>query len=364
MSEKIKIGLLFGGRSGEHEVSLRSAAAVYRNLDRVKYDCELIGISKEGKWYLQDKINGKIPESLSLSTETGRKIDLVPAEGLSVKGNLIDLDLVLPIIHGSFGEDGTLQGALEMVNLPYAGSGVLGSALGMDKAAVKKVWEQHNLPVVPYKVLSKREYEAKGDFLEILLDEAFTDFTPPLFIKPNSTGSSLGVRKVATREETYDALREAFRYDRNVLIEQGISGKEIECAVLGGNPPEVSVPGQILPKHEFYDYDAKYVDPDGAELLIPADLPADLGEEVRELAGRAFLAAEAEGFSRVDFFVERDSGRIYINEINTIPGFTSISMFPLLFQAGGKSFREIIDSIIEAAFKRAEEKREILYSYQ
>lgn len=363
MAEKVRIGLIYGGRSGEHEVSLRSAAAVYKHMDPEVYDCVLIGVSKTGRWYLQDRTSGGVPESLSVSAGDDRELSISPGRGICSRDKPLPVDLILPIIHGSFGEDGALQGALETAGIPYAASGVLGSALGMDKGAVKKVWAYHGLPVVPYRSLRKEQFLSDPELTEGLLDDVFAEFGSPIFVKPNSTGSSLGVRKVNSREECYDAIREAFTYDRKVLLERGIMGREIECAVLDGNPPKVSIPGQILPKGDFYDYRAKYIDEEGAKLIIPADLEKETEKTVRHLASRAFETAETEGFARVDFFVDEKSGEVYINEINTIPGFTSISMFPRLFIESGMTFREIIDAIIRSALKRDRERREIVYSY-
>ncbi len=364
MDKRLHLGLLYGGRSGEHEVSLRSAAAVYKNLDKDKYNCIPIGISKAGRWYLQEISTSAIPDSLPLVTAEDRELVLFPGRGLALHGKMINIDLMLPILHGSFGEDGTLQGALEMANIPYAGSGVLGSALGMDKAAVKKMWEYHDLPVVPYKVLPKRHFTEQSAAFNAFLDDIFTSFYPPLFIKPNRAGSSVGVSKVTGRTDCLEALKLAFRYDRVAIIEQGIIGKEVECAVLEGDPPQASIVGQIVPKHEFYDYKAKYIDADGAELLIPAVCEADEVREIQKMAVRAFQTAENEGFARVDFFIEESTGKIYLNEINSIPGFTSISMFPLLFKASGISFGGILDTIIQCALKRVAEIRDITYTYE
>jgi D-alanine-D-alanine ligase len=364
MIETLRIGLLYGGRSGEHEVSLRSAAAVYRHLDRGKYNCILIGISKGGGWYLQEGPLGEVPESLPIYEGEERELMLLPGKGITGKQGPVPVDCVLPILHGSFGEDGTVQGALEIAGVPYAASGVLGSALGMDKGVVKKIWAYHGLPVVPYKMLRKEEYRLDSAEFERAVDGMFSEFIPPVFVKPNCAGSSLGVWKTETGGECRDAVRDAFRYDHTVLLEQGIRGKEIECAVLAGSPPEVSIPGQIVPKGEFYDYAAKYIDEDGAKLVIPADLDTNTAETIRDLTARAFLSAETEGYARVDFFVEEKTGRVYINEINTIPGFTSISMFPRLFIASGKTFGGILDSIIHSALKRAGDRRDIIYSYE
>jgi len=362
MDNKPKISLLYGGRSGEHEVSLRSAAAVYRHLDSVKYDPVLIGISKEGLWYRQDLPDGT-PEALTIDEDPDRLISLIPGDGLYVGAKKLFIDLALPVLHGTFGEDGTLQGVFEILQIPYAGSGVLGSASGMDKVRTKQIWDYHGLSVVPYIVVRKNETAGKSAESDKKLDEAFRRFGPPLFVKPSGAGSSLGVIKIEHREECAAALQEAFCYDRTVLIEKGVAGKEVECAVLGGPRVEVSIPGEIIPKHSFYDYKSKYVDPDGADLRIPADLSDALTAEVRRIAAEAFSLVAEEGFARVDFFIEKGTDTIYLNEINTIPGFTSISMFPMLFLAAGKSFNELVEDIIQAAFGRAEQLKEIRYTY-
>lgn len=361
MSDLVNLGLLYGGKSGEHEISLRSAAAVFSHLNRKRFRSVLIGIAQNGIWYVQpEQAEGlSNPQKLSVKEVPERRVSVVPGDGLYVEGRRMDLDIIFPVLHGAYGEDGCYQGLFETIDLPYAGSGVLGSALGMDKMKVKEVWQQRGLPVMPFAGLKKAVYRTSGFCRESFIDAVFERFGAPIFVKPASAGSSLGVHRVEANEDAAAAMEDAFRYDTKIILERGIDGRELECAVLGGEDPEVSPPGEIISSHSFYDYEAKYTDPDGARLCIPAGLPASTVRKIQDLVKDAYLAAEAYGFARVDLFLEKETEDVYLNEINTIPGFTSISMFPLLFKQAGYSYTEILDRILDLAFQGQAEKRRL-----
>lgn len=376
MISKRRVVLLYGGRSGEHEISLRSACSVYRNLDRSRFECVLVGITEEGQWYLQDlpgPWEGCSGDRLPLSAVENRLVWAVPGRGLATAEGPLSGDFVFPVLHGTFGEDGTIQGLLELVDIPYAGPGVLGSAVGMDKAVAKMLWAAAGLPVVEYRVLSGELYRGivegppGGNALGGLIEDITESIGETVFVKPAAAGSSVGVHQVDLRVEgprgLIEALEDAFRYDTKVLVERKITGREIECSVRGHNELMSSPPGEIVPNHPFYDYKAKYIDPDGARLCIPAELDASLSSEVRRLAAEACGLADIRGMARVDFLLEESTGRLYLNEVNTIPGFTSISMYPLLFEAEGLSYRDLLTGIIEDGFKRYEERRELTYRY-
>ena len=349
------VTILYGGRSGEHEVSRVSAAAVLANLD-TKHEVSLIGIDREGAWYLQD-VPVDIPRSLDVSAEPGRRVAVLPGDGLMLAGGSpLPTDVVLPILHGSFGEDGTVQGLLETARTPYAGSGVLGSAVGMDKDMAKRLWKQEGLPVVPWHCFRE------GD--DPIRDAAaiFDELGSPVFVKPANAGSSVGVNRVDTAEGLEDALRTAWRHDRKVLVEKTVFGREIECSVMGDKDPVAYPPGEVIPAggHAFYDYDAKYVDPDGALLKVPADLEDDLSERIRGIAVRAYASVSASGLARVDFLV-KDGGEVFLNEINTMPGMTSISLFPRMAAAGGVAFTEMLERLIVDALDRAARRERLSY---
>jgi len=357
MSPKpLTVGLLFGGRSGEHEVSLRSAASVSRNLDPGRYRQVLIGIDKEGAWRLQGRGSfrreryGEVLESL----RGGRRVSGVPGAGLAVGRRPLPVDVVFPVLHGTFGEDGTMQGLLEMAGLPYVGAGVLGSSLAMDKEKTKEVWRQAGLPVLDW--ITVREASPAG------AASVWARFSPPVFVKPATAGSSVGISKVRAPGALEAALREALRYDAKALVEPAVDAREIECAVLGNSAPEAFPPGEIIPRHEFYSYEAKYLDPNGAELRLPAELPEAVRAEVRRLAAAAFLAVESSGMARVDFFVERSSGRVWLNEINTIPGFTNISMYPKMCEAAGLPYPRLLERLIELALERHRARTALQFS--
>ena len=320
--EKRSICILFGGKSGEHEVSCRSAASVCRNLDPKRYAQVLIGIDREGRWCHQRQARFQptdYGERLEVAAG-GEAVSIAPGAGLHTPSGALDVQVVFPVLHGTFGEDGTVQGLLETADLPYVGAGVLGSALAMDKQKSKELWKHSGLPIVEYVIVQD---DSQGSIAEIR-----KRFDTPLFVKPVTAGSSVGISKVHRLDELRPAIVKALRFDERAMVEPAVDAREIECAVLGNEKPQAFMPGEILPAHEFYSYEAKYIDPEGARLLLPADLPDALSRKIRDLAVDAYRAVACAGMARVDFFLERSSGRILLNEINTIPGFTNISMYP------------------------------------
>jgi D-alanine-D-alanine ligase len=360
---KRRIVLLFGGRSAEHEVSVASARSVMDALDPERYEPIAIGVTKQGRWQLlaggpraiRAAVQGALP---AVGADEGPEVSLDQDPGARTlvgrDGGRTPIDVVFPVMHGPFGEDGSIQGFLEMAGVPYVGSGVLGSALGMDKAVQKIVFRAAGIPVVDHEIVHEREWEEDPDAVEARAEH----LGYPLFSKPATLGSSVGVVKVDAPESLRGALETAFRYGRKALLERAIEdAREIEVAVLGNDDPVASLAGEIVPKgHDFYDYEAKYVDEDGAELLVPASLDDRTHAEVRRLAVAAFLAGECSGMARVDFFV-RPTGEILLNEINTIPGFTKISMYPKLWEASGLSYPELIDRLVDLAIERHERER-------
>ncbi len=356
--------IIYGGKSGEHEVSQRSAAAVLDSLDRNKFFPVLIGITKTGTWYVQiESPDRKKWEPLAIREDETRLVTGIPGSGLFCGTLKIAADVVFPVLHGTFGEDGTVQGFLEVLDIPYIGAGVLGSAIGMDKETSKRLWLHAGLPVVPFITAYGETHSDRKEAAKLVM-EAESKFGYPLFVKPACTGSSVGVSRVDSRSEFHGALMEAFKYDTKALVEPGITGKEVECSVIGNRRVRSFTPGQIIPTHghAFYDYDAKYIDPDGAKLVIPADISITQRKEVREIAEKAFSIAGAEGMARVDFFVEEPSGKILLNEMNTIPGFTSISMFPMLCAADGLSMRDLITELIQMGMDRYQQRHKLCYS--
>jgi D-alanine-D-alanine ligase len=338
---KIRIAVLFGGVSGEHEVSCLSAVSILSNLDPDRYEVTPIGIAKDGRWFLQAPWDGG---ALTVS-EAGAPVSVVPGAGLAAGGQPLALDVVFPITHGRWGEDGRIQGLLEWATLPYTGARVLASALGMDKVIAKKLWEREDVPVVPWVAFTPADLGSRPAAYRAAVDKLGL----PLFVKPANSGSSVGVAKVSNEAEFGPALDAALAVDTKVLVEAAVDAREIEVAVIGGGSPRAYGPGEVVPKHEFYDYDAKYIDPDGADLVIPPDLPADTIRRILDLAVKAYRALDTEGFARVDFFVSRSGGDVWINEINTLPGFTVISMFPRMAVAGGLSYPQVLDAIIDQA---------------
>ena len=369
MAAKIRVGVVFGGRSGEHEISLMSAKSVMDALDRTKYEVIPLGITKEGKWLPSGdpmrtlkalaKQGALPPEPPSETTQglVAPSHELVPGIG---GAGISRVDVIFPVLHGPYGEDGTIQGLLEMADIPYVGAGVLGSALGMDKAAMKSILRAEGLPVVDHLLIMRWAWEQNPAQIAQRVEERL-DY--PCFVKPANLGSSVGISKVHGSAELAPALDLAARYDRRILVERAVNAREIECSVLGNDHPIASVLGEIVPKREFYDYEAKYFD-EATELIIPADLPAETAAELQDVAVRAYVALDCAGMARADLFVDRDSGQVYVNELNTIPGFTSVSMYPKLWEASGMSYPELVDRLIELALERFRDNARTLKSYE
>ncbi len=366
MERKLRVGVIFGGRSGEHEVSLVSATSVINALDKDKYDVVPIGITQDGRWLssaqglnlLKEKTGLEQAPECFLVPEPNRRA-LVAADNGQMQSDPIDV--IFPVVHGTYGEDGTLQGLFELANIPYVGAGVLASAVGMDKIVQKQIFQQQKLPVARYVWFHSslcREHP------ERIASAVAKNLKYPVFVKPANTGSSVGISKAHNRKEMLEALTLAIDYDRKVIIEQGINNiREIECSVLGNDDPVASVPGEIVPSNEFYDYNAKYVD-GRSEAIIPAKLPRRVSEEVRRIALQAYRALDIAGMSRVDFLVTRKTNKIYLNEVNTIPGFTSISMYPKLWEATGISYNELLDRLIKLALERHRVKNALRTVYK
>jgi D-alanine-D-alanine ligase len=395
--KKIRVGILFGGRSGEHEVSLLSAASVFNAIDKEKYEVVPIGITKEGRWVTaadaERLLRGKFEdqkhlragdpdatpgaavlakgESVVVPPEPQRHGSITPFETDASSHALtrraadraIDVDVIFPVLHGTFGEDGTIQGLLELADMPYVGAGVLGSAAGMDKDIMKALFRAAGLAIVKHVTLLRSEWETTSKRVQKLVE---SKLKYPVFVKPANLGSSVGISKVHDRKELGPAITEAAKFDRKIVIEQGVGGRkqkarEIECSVLGNDHPEASLPGEIVPSTEFYDYNAKYLD-EGSQLIIPAKLSKAETKEVQRLAIAAFKAVDCAGLARVDFLMDPKSRKIYLNEINTMPGFTSISMYPKLWAASGVSYRDLIGRLIGLGLRRHEEKKKNQYS--
>jgi D-alanine-D-alanine ligase len=342
MSKKTRVALIFGGRSAEHEISLQSAAAIRKNLDPGRYDVLLIYITPEGLWKPV-----AVPLANRKTLSRNNSFPFLPWSLRSLPA-WSAADIYFPVLHGPFGEDGTIQGLLEMAGVPYVGAGVLGSALGMDKALAKLVLRNQGLPVVPNVTVREKDWKADR---RAILDAVESRFALPFFVKPANLGSSIGITKVKKRRAAEAALEEAFLYDTKVLVEKGIRGREIECSVLGNDAPEASLPGEVIPFREFYDYADKY-ELGRTRFVIPARLPGPVTARIRRLAVAAFKALEGAGLARVDFFLETGTGRLYVNEVNTIPGFTEISMFPKLWAATGLPFPGLVEKLIELGFER------------
>jgi D-alanine-D-alanine ligase len=382
--KKLRVGVIYGGRSGEHEVSVASAASIFKHLDRTRYEPIPIRIEKDGRWTLADKA----PTSISAAdvieharleaarpVRPGREAHLVahPSEdtvlaierrapvtseldpgAATVTG--VGLDVVFPVLHGPYGEDGTVQGLLELANVPYVGAGVLGSSVGMDKAVMKTLFIANTLPVGPYLVVLRREWngDASGITARVKKELGY-----PVFVKPANLGSSVGISKAKSESDLRTAMELALQFDRKIVIEAAIpNAREIECSVLGNDDPQASVPGEVIPSREFYDYEAKYLD-DASKVVIPADLTEAHTREVQRLAIAAFRAVDCAGMARVDSFIDAKSGKIYVNEVNTIPGFTTISMYPKMWEASGLSYSELIDRLITLALERHAEKQQL-----
>ena len=351
--KKIRVGVIFGGRSGEHEVSLRSAESIIKAIDRNKYDVVPIGITHQGRWLASKTALAMLPakDQIQKVLTSGESITL-PAEPA---GQGI-VDVIFPMLHGTYGEDGTIQGLLELANVPYVGAGVLGSAVGMDKDVMKRLLREAGLPIVEYwTVRNKQE-------LESFLQAHLSNLPYPVFVKPANLGSSVGISKVHAAEELPAALQTAAEYDRKIVIEKGVDAREIELSVLGNDDPMASVPGEIIPSREFYDYEAKYANED-SRLLIPAPLTESQVKEAQRLAIASFKVLECSGMARVDLFLEKAAGKFYVNEINTLPGFTSISMYPKMWEASGIPYPQLIDRLITLALERHAEKKKLRTKY-
>ena len=394
--KKLRVGILFGGRSGEHEVSLLSAASVLEAIDKSKYEVVPIGITKEGRWvtalHAENLLRGKSSEenvrashlragdpqatttAAVLAAGDGIIVppmpaaeSLVPFESTAPAppgAEAVQVDIIFPVLHGTFGEDGTIQGLLELADIAYVGAGVLGSAAGMDKDVMKRLFADAGLPLVRHATVLRREWQNNASKICKLIE---SKLKYPVFVKPANLGSSVGISKVHGRGELPAAMDQAGGYDRKIIVEQGVGGKrgkarEIECSVLGNDDAQASIAGEIIPGKEFYDYAAKYRD-EGSELLIPAKLNKSQMKSVQQMAVAAFRAVECSGLARVDFLMDPKSGKIYVNEINTMPGFTAISMYPKLWAASGVKYRELIDRLIKLGMERHEDKKKNRYSY-
>ena len=394
--KKLRVGILFGGRSGEHEVSLLSAASVLEAIDKSKYEVVPIGITKEGRWvtalHAENLLRGKSSEenvrashlragdpqatttAAVLAAGDGIIVppmpaaeSLVPFESTAPAppgAEAVQVDIIFPVLHGTFGEDGTIQGLLELADIAYVGAGVLGSAAGMDKDVMKRLFADAGLPLVRHATVLRREWQNNASKICKLIE---SKLKYPVFVKPANLGSSVGISKVHGRGELPAAMDQAGGYDRKIIVEQGVGGKrgkarEIECSVLGNDDAQASIAGEIIPGKEFYDYAAKYRD-EGSELLIPAKLNKSQMKSVQQMAVAAFRAVDCSGLARVDFLMDPKSGKIYVNEINTMPGFTAISMYPKLWAASGVNYRQLIDRLIRLGVERHEEKKKNRYSY-
>ncbi len=367
MSKKIRLGILFGGRSGEHEVSLTSAASVIKALDPDKYEIVPVGITRQGKWLVGSAADKLLPGVLEHGKPVTPSVDpsgpkLIPLDHsvAAVGHGAPGVDVIFPVLHGTFGEDGTVQGLLELADIPYIGAGVLASAAGMDKDVMKRLFRDAGLPVVEWVSVLRSKWEAQP---AQVLKEIRKKFGCPLFVKPANLGSSVGITKVLKWCDLTRAIDVAASYDRKILVERAVEAREIECSVLGNERPEASVPGEIVPVNDFYDYEAKYVK-EGSELIIPAKLTRRQRKQVQEFSIRAFQAVECAGMARVDFLLERRSGKLWVSEINTIPGFTPISMYPKLWEASGLPYSQLIDRLVELALERHREKSRTCFSFQ
>ncbi len=361
----IKVGVLYGGRSGEHDVSRCSAASVIKYLDKSKYEVTAIGIGHDGRWHVQDSpefVEDKDFGTVLNLRKTGNwfvnhyerdgKLFLFNSES----GKELGVDVIFPVVHGTFCEDGTLQGLLELAMVPYVGADVIGSAIGMDKDVAKRLLRDAGIPVVDWIMVSKRQWDKTR---KSLIDEIVNKTGFPCFIKPCNAGSSVGISKVKSTDSLEKAIDDAFQWDNKILIEKGINAREIEFSVIGNDEPEASTPGEIRPKHEFYSYEAKYIDSNGAELVIPADIDPELTEKMKQIAVEGYSALCCSGMARVDFFLEKESGKFYINEINTLPGFTSISMYPKLWEKSGIKYSYLLEKLIGLAFERRDNKNRL-----
>jgi len=385
MKNKINLGILFGGRSCEHEVSVTSATSILKAIDREKYNVHLIGIDKSGYWQLGKDIES-ITHNGAVAEQTHKQSDSLPetvstpvSMGLHNNGNLTSstsnsaapesdsplplpvLDVIFPVLHGTFGEDGTLQGVLEMAGIPYVGCSVAASALAMDKALAKRVFESAGIPQAPYLVATAFQWKQSNDEI---LDDVEQNLGYAVFVKPANLGSSVGVGKAKNRKELLAAINHALEFDNKIVIEQSMENcHEVECAVLGNQNPEPSILGEIIPGDEFYSYETKYID-NKSQLVIPAPIDEEATASVQEMAVEAFRAVDGSGLSRVDFFVHKETMEITLNEVNTLPGFTPISMYPQLWAASGLAYPDLIDRLIELAIEQHQSKQSLKRSFQ
>lgn len=363
MAKKIRVGVIFGGRSGEHEVSLRSAESVINAMDKTKYEVVPIGITHEGKWLVAGNAKAMLPQTV-MASENPQQVAIIgdPTQkglmqlgdsGQSIKAKA--LDVIFPVLHGTFGEDGTIQGLFEMASVPYVGCGVLASATGMDKVVMKQLFAHAGLAVCDYEWFLRSAWEAAP---EKILKKIASTLGFPVFVKPANLGSSVGVSKADNKKELLEAINDAARYDRRIIVEKAVIGREIEVSILGNDNPVASLPGEIISGHEFYDYEDKYID-NTSRTEIPAKLPKKILERIQRDAVRAFQAVDGSGLARVDFFVESGTNRVIINEINTLPGFTSISMYPKMWEATGVSYPALLDRLVQLALERHTEKQQL-----
>lgn len=366
MPNKTRVAILFGGKSAEHEVSLQSAKNIIEAIDKDKYEVVLIGIDKQGRWYLNEAsnylLNAGNPKLIALN-KSNRNIALVTGESgqqelvsVTDHNSFGPVDVVFPVLHGTFGEDGTVQGLLKLADVPFVGAGVLGSAVGMDKDVMKRLLRDAGIPIPKFAVVRQHERD------ELNFEKISDELGRPMFVKPANLGSSVGIHKVKSASDFESAIEDAFQYDTKVVLEQAIIGREIECSVLGNDDPIASLPGEVIPNHEFYSYEAKYIDEHGAQLEIPAQLPDDVIKKIQALAVDSFKALNCEGMARVDMFLD-ESKQLFMNEINTIPGFTKISMYPKLWEVSGIQYRELIDRLIQLALDRFEKEKELKTSF-
>ena len=371
MAGKVRVAVLFGGRSGEHEVSLMSARSVYEAIDRQRFEVVPIAITRAGRWLLPRDPEGLLAAGREVQPADGQPLALVPGPDgrrlLVLEGDpggaarpLEPIDVAFPVLHGPCGEDGTVQGLLELAGIPYVGAGVMASAVGMDKAVMKELFRARGLPVVPFVTVTARRWR---DDPEGVLAAVESSLGYPCFTKPANLGSSVGIRKCRDRQELRAGLELAAAYDRKVVVEKGIDARELEISVLGNDDPAASLPGEIRPRDEFYTYRAKYTE-GGSELIVPAPVPERVVRAMQRLAIAAFQAVDAAGMARVDFFLEKSTGRLFVNEINTIPGFTALSMYPKLWEASGLSYRDLITRLIELALERHAERARLRTSYE
>lgn len=370
-NKKIRVGLLFGGKSGEHEVSLTSAQNVIAALNPTKYDIVPIGISKTGRWLTNPNVLAQLKAAAALppklagppeptAIETSQNlVTFLDSSLMSTASHGQPLDVIFPVLHGPLGEDGTVQGFLELADIPYVGCGVTGSAVAMDKAVAKDIFQTHGIPIVPHRVILRRTWQKEP---EAIIQQLEQHLPYPMFAKPANLGSSVGITKAKNRTELAASLNEAARYDRKIVVEQGVNAREIEVSILGNDAPQASIPGEVIPSRDFYSYAAKYID-DSSELLIPAPLTAAQTDQIQTIAIAAFQALDCAGLARVDFLMDKETDEIFLNEINTMPGFTAISMYPKLWAATGLSYPELVDKLIELAFERYQDKTQTVQSF-